>query len=61
MTKREKELEMQVEDLERKLQIAAQLNHDMWVMLQDQVNKTEQLERVIYCEDHKNVLHKVQS
>lgn len=42
------ELELQVQDLKMKLQKAAELNHKMWLMLQDQTNHTEQLERITY-------------
>lgn len=39
-------LEYQIEILQRKLQKAADLNYKMWLILQDQTQHTEQLERL---------------
>lgn len=41
-------LEAENNKLKRQLQKAAELNHQMWLALQDQVVHTEQLERITY-------------
>lgn len=58
-TREEIKLEAQIEVLERKLQIAAQLNHDMWKLLEEQTNRTEQLERLMLNEKESGTLYKV--
>ena len=50
MKEKEKEilkLEMEVVNLKRQLSIASELNHKMFLLLQEQTEKTEQLERLI--------------
>ena len=44
-------LEAENNKLKRQLQKAAELNHKMWLMLQDQTIHTEQLERMIFNEE----------
>ena len=37
--------------LKRQLQKAAELNHKMWILLQDQTIPTEQLERITFKDE----------